>query len=143
MRSTSRSTTSNGRASTPSGKTAITLPPPRTSKRLPIWRNACDDRSAGVALPIDRIDEEVRPNERQRAALDNLTNAAARAAEMLKANCATDTALTPIGRVDAMKQRLATMLNAIVMVRPALEAFYNSLDYEQRARFNVIGAQEG
>jgi len=42
-----------------------------------------------------------------------------------------------------MRLRLTTMLDAVIMVRPALEAFYNSLDYEQRARFNVIGSQEG
>lgn len=106
-------------------------------------RQACDDRSAGVAMPIDRIEQDVRPDDRQRAALENLANASARAGEMLKANCAPDNSLTLVGRVDAMKQRLTTMLDAVIMVRPALETFYNSLDYEQRARFNVIGSQEG
>jgi hypothetical protein len=103
----------------------------------------CDGRRAGVALPLDRIEEEVQPNDRQRAALDNLARASERASEMLSANCPTDNPLTPVGRVDAMRQRLSAMLDAIIAVRPALEAFYNSLDYEQRARFNVIGTQEG
>ena len=103
----------------------------------------CSDRGTGVALPLDRIEQDVRPDERQRGALENLANSSQRAAEMLKANCPTETALTPTGRIDAMRQRLTTMLSAVTTVRPALEAFYNSLDYEQRARFNVIGAQEG
>ena len=94
-------------------------------------------------MPIDRIDQEVQPDERQKAALDNLANASARAAEMLKSNCQTATALTPTGRIEAMRQRIGTTLNAVIMVRPALEAFYGSLSYEQRARFNVIGGQEG
>jgi hypothetical protein len=104
---------------------------------------ACDGGGAGVALPIDRIEQEVRPSERQRAALQNLANAAARASEILKTNCPTEAALTPVGRTDAMRQRLTAMLDAIIAVRPALEAFYGSLDHEQRARFNVIGADQG
>jgi hypothetical protein len=111
-------------------------PPPEVTQ-------ACNNTDAGVALPIDRIEQDVRPDERQRAALDNLANASARAAEKLKASCTADTSLTMVGRVDAMRQRLTTMLDAIIMVRPALEAFYNSLNYEQRARFNVIGSTEG
>jgi LTXXQ motif family protein len=104
---------------------------------------ACGDRAPGLALPIDRIAQEVRPDDRQNAALDNLSNASARAAETLKINCQTATALTPTGRIEAMRQRIGTMLNAVIMVRPALEAFYGSLSYEQRARFNVIGADAG
>ena len=105
---------------------------------------ACSgDRSTGLALPIDRIAQEVQPDDRQSAALDNLANTSARAAEMLKSNCQTATALTPTGRIEAMRQRIGTMLDAVIMVRPALDAFYGSLSYEQRARFNVIGGQEG
>ena len=104
---------------------------------------ACSNNAGGVVLPIDRIEQDVQPNERQRAALDNLAKASAHAGELLKTNCTSDKALTMVGRIDAMKQRLTTMLDAIITVRPALEAFYNSLDYEQRARFNVIGSQEG
>jgi hypothetical protein len=103
----------------------------------------CSDRAAGLALPLDRIEQEVQPNDSQRAALDNLVSASERAAEMLKTNCPTEAALSATGRVDAMRQRITTMLDAVIAVRPALEAFYNSLDHEQRARFNVIGSQEG
>ncbi len=101
------------------------------------------DRAPGLALPIDRIAQEVQPDDRQNAALDNLADTSARAAEMLKSNCQTANALTPTGRIEAMRQRIGSMLNAVVMVRPALEAFYGSLSYEQRARFNMIGGQEG
>ena len=104
---------------------------------------ACSDRTPGLALPLDRIAQEVQPDGRQGAALDNLADASARASEMLKSNCQTATALTPTGRIEAMRQRIGTMLNAVVMVRPALDAFYGSLSYEQRARFNMIGGQEG
>jgi len=104
---------------------------------------ACGEQNAGLVLPIDRIQQEVHPEGRQQEALDNLSNASARAAEILKSNCPTEAALSAVGRIDAMRQRLSTMLDAVNTVRPALDAFYGSLSYEQRARFNVIGAQEG
>jgi hypothetical protein len=103
----------------------------------------CGDRGTGISIPIETIAQAVRPDERQRAALDNLANASARAVDMLRSNCPSDVALTPTGRVDAVHQRLAAMLDAVIMVRPALEAFYSTLNYEQRARFNLIGAKEG
>jgi hypothetical protein len=103
----------------------------------------CGGPGTGLGVPIDRIEQEIRPDDRQRAALDNLANASARAAEMLRSNCPTEAALTPTGRISGMRQRLTAMLDAVIMVRPALEAFYGSLNYEQRARFNVIGGQEG
>jgi hypothetical protein len=103
----------------------------------------CEAQRSGVTLPFDRIEEEVRPNPWQRAALDNLVRASMRAGEILQTNCPTETALSAVGRLHAMRQRLIAMLDAVIVVRPALEAFYNTLDFEQRARFNVIGAQEG
>lgn len=103
----------------------------------------CDGRRMEMALPLDRIEREVRPYPWQLAALDNLARATARAGEILATSCPPETALTAVGRIAAMRQRLIAMLDAVIVVRPALEAFYNALDYEQRARFNMIGAQEG
>ena len=37
-----------------------------------------------------------------------------------------------------MAQRLNAMLAAAEMIRPALEEFYGSLSYEQKARFNTL-----
>jgi LTXXQ motif family protein len=42
-----------------------------------------------------------------------------------------------------MEQRLKTMLDAIKLVQPALESFYGSLTDEQKARFNLLGSQQG
>ena len=38
-----------------------------------------------------------------------------------------------------MQKRLNSMVQAIAIVRTPLENFYNSLDDEQRQRFNAIG----
>ena len=101
----------------------------------------CTERGAGVAdLPIDRIAQAVRPTEAQRAALDELKLASAKASEGLKGNCPTYRALTPTGRVEAMEQRLDAMLEAVKTVQPALTKFYDGLSDEQKARFNTLGS---
>jgi hypothetical protein len=99
----------------------------------------CDGRSPGVTdLPIDRIARAVQPSEPQRAALDELSNASLKAADALKANCPTYRALTPVGRVEAMEQRLDATLGAVKTVQPALVKFYDMLTDEQKARFNAL-----
>ena len=51
--------------------------------------------------------------------------------------------MTPPGRLQAMIQRLQATDEAITTVKPALQAFYDSLSDEQKARFNEIGQQLG
>jgi LTXXQ motif family protein len=99
----------------------------------------CDQRTPGVTdLPIDRIDQAVQPTPAQRAALDELKDASVKAAEGLKVNCPTYQTLTPTGRVEAMEKRLDATLGAVKTVQPALAKFYNSLNDEQKARFNSL-----
>ena len=99
----------------------------------------CDERTPGVTdLPIDRIARAVQPTPAQRAALDGLRDASVKAADELKANCPSFQALTPTGRVEAMEKRLQATLFAVRTVRPALTRFYDSLNDEQKARFNSL-----
>ena len=42
-----------------------------------------------------------------------------------------------------MTNRVSATLNAVRIVRPALEQFYNSLNDEQKARFNALGPNVG
>ncbi len=102
----------------------------------------CGDDSRDVAgVPVDDIQKAVDPNDAQRAALDELGNASVQAAQIVKAACPKDVSLTPIGRMDAMVQRVQSMLDALKVVRPPLENFYNMLSDEQKARFNALGQQ--
>lgn len=71
--------------------------------------------------------------------LDALKSASSTTEDALKAPCPNEVALTPVGRLDAMQKRLNSMVQAIAIVRTPLENFYNSLDDEQRQRFNAIG----
>jgi hypothetical protein len=75
-------------------------------------------------------------------ALNELGNASVQAAQIIKASCPTDVSLTPIGRIDAMHQRVQSMLNAVKVVRPPLEKFYNMLTDEQKARFNALAQNQ-
>jgi hypothetical protein len=75
--------------------------------------------------------------------LDELKAAAAQAADVLKQSCGDSYALTPPGRLRAMTNRVSATLEAVRIVRPALERFYDSLNDEQKARFNALGPNVG
>jgi hypothetical protein len=62
-----------------------------------------------------------------------LQDAAAKAAGMLKATCQPNDAVTPPARLAALAKRLDTMLQAVKLVRPAIENFYATLSDEQKS----------
>jgi LTXXQ motif family protein len=70
-----------------------------------------------------------------------LQDAATGAAEILKSSCAPNDARTPPARLAAVGARLDSLLQAIGLVRPPLDIFYNSLTDEQRAAFDAIGPE--
>ena len=107
-------------------------------------RQLCGDPDKGItAWPIASIARAVRPTPEQRALLDELKAAAAKAADVFKQSCADTYAMTPPGRLQAMMNRISATLEAVRIVRPALEKFYNSLSDEQQARFNALGPHVG
>jgi hypothetical protein len=107
-------------------------------------RQLCGDPDKGVtAWPIAEITRAVRPTPEQRALLDELKSAAAKAADAFKQSCGGSYAMTPPGRLRAMTNRISATLEAVRIVRPALEKFYNALSDEQQARFNALGPKIG
>ncbi|HVX98778.1 MAG TPA: Spy/CpxP family protein refolding chaperone [Pseudorhodoplanes sp.] len=104
----------------------------------------CKEPGQGItAWPFDRIEEAVRPTPDQQNLLEQVKQAAAKAAEDFKSSCSTEVPMTPPGRLQAMLGRLQATLAAVRAVRPPLERFYGSLSDEQKARFNVIGPDIG
>jgi LTXXQ motif family protein len=102
--------------------------------------SACGKAKPGlIALPIEQIEAVVRPADGQ--ALDRLRGASDRAVGMLQSACPDAVAQTPTGRLDAMHDRLAAMVDAAKMLQPALNDFYASLDNEQKAAFNTLGRE--
>jgi LTXXQ motif family protein len=90
-------------------------------------------------LPVQRVEELIKPADEQNAAFDALKSASAKAATDLDASCPADMLETLTGRLDAVGKRLDALADAVNTVKPALADFYNSLTDEQKARFNVIG----
>ena len=102
----------------------------------------CKQPKPGLAtLPIQSIEDAVKPTDAQEADLDKLQDATNKAVGILQAACPDQTPLTPPGRLDAMQTRLKAMLDAANTVKPALDSFYASLSNEQKARFNRIGRE--
>jgi hypothetical protein len=109
---------------------------------LPSDTKACAEAKPGLTnLPIEQIDEVVKPTGEQEKALDNLEDATVQAISILQAACPDETPLTPPGRLEAMEKRLQAMVDAANTVKPTLDDFYASLSNEQKARFNRIGKE--
>jgi hypothetical protein len=103
---------------------------------------SCSEPKAGLAnLPIERIEDAVKPTDAQDDGLKQLENATAKAVTIMQAACPEDTPITPPGRLEAMEKRLQAMIDAANTVKPALNDFYGSLSGEQKARFNRIGGE--
>jgi hypothetical protein len=90
-------------------------------------------------LPVERIEEIVKPTGPQQAALDQLSQASAKAADALRSSCPAQAGETPTARLDAMNHRLDAMVQAVKALRPTLGTFYASLGDEQKAQFNAMG----
>ena len=102
----------------------------------------CSSRIEGlVQFPITRIAQQVEPKGDQQALLENLKHVTAEALETLRAACPSDLPSTPTGRLEAMRSRVAAMLQAVRTIEPALQVFYQSLSDEQKERFNALDSQ--
>jgi hypothetical protein len=100
----------------------------------------CRAAQPGVTdWPTAEIDARLGLNEAQRPSLAALQQASAQAADMLKNSCPTEEPITPPARLEAIANRLDTMLQAVKMVRAALDDFYGKLSDEQKAQFEAIG----
>ena len=113
-----------------------------TAAALPRDSKSCSEAKPGLAnLPIEKIEDVVKPTGAQEDGLKQLQDATGKAVSLLQAACPEDTPLTPPGRLTAMEKRLQAMIDAANTVRPALDSFYASLSNEQKARFDRIGQQ--
>jgi hypothetical protein len=110
----------------------------------PGWRGSmmCNPRAAGLsAWRIGAIEEIVRPTEAQRASMDALKQASAKAADTMAAACPQDLPATSSARLEAMEKRLDAMLQAVKTVRPAFDTFYAGLSDEQKRRLDEVSPE--
>jgi hypothetical protein len=88
--------------------------------------------------PMDQIRQTVHPTAEQEAALHDLSAASSQASGVIKSSCPASVPLTPVGRLDALDQRLNATVKAIQIVHGPLERFYQALSEEQKQQFNTI-----
>lgn len=103
---------------------------------------SCNPRAAGMAeWRADRLEAVLKPNEAQKAKLAELRAASTKAAETIAAACGTVTEAPKKAteRMALMEKRLDAMQQAVKLVRPAFDAFYNSLDDTQKASLESAG----
>jgi hypothetical protein len=94
-----------------------------------------------VTSVFDRLERLTQPTQAQRAALEALKEAAARASEIARAACPTEPPITPPGRLAAAEKRFEALLQAVRAVRPAMDTFYGALSDEQKARLLIAQAR--
>jgi hypothetical protein len=103
---------------------------------------ACSAQKSGLTeLPIERIEDVVRPTGSQQAGLERLSKANDEAVAALQAACPESIPQTPVGRLDAIEKRLEAMIQAAKIIQPALQEFYSSLSDEQKSSFNTLGQE--
>src|SRR5262245_32866657 len=109
----------------------------RSQTAAPGWSGAMCEELAAVlrGWPVRELARRVRLTSPQRVAFYGLVPASLKAADTLGGACPAETALTPVGRMDAMRKRLAAVRAATAAIRPALTHFYETLDQGQKVRF--------
>jgi hypothetical protein len=118
------------------GRRRAVAPPTATPDQLV---QMCGEDSRDIAgLPLDQIQQAIKPDEAQRAALEDLTNASLKAAQEIKAACPSRIAVTAPDRLADMQTRIEAMISAVAIIQPPLQRFYNLLSEEQKARLNAI-----
>jgi len=91
--------------------------------------------------PGSEIEARLHLNDSQRGGLDALQRMSALARNTLNFNCQPDENLDPPDRLATADTRLDAMLDAIKLLRPALDDFLATLSDEQKAQFATIGAK--
>lgn len=100
----------------------------------------CNPRSAGMAeWRMKRIEDTIKPNDAQKAALADLRAASEKAAAIISAACSAGVPEKSSERMALMEKRVEAMLQAIKTVRPAFEAFYAKLDDTQKSKLDATG----
>jgi hypothetical protein len=86
----------------------------------------------------ERIDEVLQLNDEQRASLEALRLVSIHLGQSIGASCPSQPFATPLQRLDAIGDRLNTMLYGAMIVSRSFNNFYTSLNDEQKARFRTL-----
>ena len=96
---------------------------------------ACDRQADDLKnVPVDAINQNVKPSSDQRRVLEQLASASAETARTLAANCPKELSADLDERLNTFSQTLSTMATSLATLRPMFASYYGSLDDEQKAR---------
>src|SRR5262249_15042912 len=102
----------------------------------------CNEEAGEVTgWPIDQIQAALAPDQRQSQLLDDLGNAVVKAGDEIRSHCQADIAFTPTGRLDQMHDRVASLVDGVNTVSPALSGLHHSLRDDKNARFDHTAPQ--
>src|SRR6266446_4599644 len=102
----------------------------------PGWGRMCEELAGALRnWPVREIEQGVQLSAQQRVAFYELVTASLKAAETLGSACPAEAALTPVGRMEAMRKRLSAVRAATAAIRAPLAHFYEALDQGQQLRF--------
>ncbi|HEV7601690.1 MAG TPA: Spy/CpxP family protein refolding chaperone [Bradyrhizobium sp.] len=104
----------------------------------PLTQMCGDDNGDIAGFPVNQIQQAIQLNDAQRAALDEVANASAKAAQTIKSACPADISLTAPNRLAIMQQRIEAMISAVATLQPPLQRFYDVLNDEQKALLNAL-----
>jgi hypothetical protein len=113
-------------------------PATQTAAVAPNLAQLCGPQNAVPVVATAQIDQAIKPDAKQQQSLAALSDAANKADQTILASCPAQAPLTPIGRLDAQRDRLQAMLKGVDMVKPALNDFYASLSDPQKSRFDAL-----
>jgi hypothetical protein len=100
---------------------------------------ACASQNAEKAeRMIKEIEMRVRPNKEQSTNLEYLHKVSTDMAKLLIASCAQPIPADPMARLDAANDQLAAINYAATTVQIAVDDFYQTLNNEQKARFDSL-----
>ncbi len=115
--------------------------PARIAHKQPEASNAaetCSGFAPGVSdLPIQKLESIIDATEEQRTALADLKAAVAQASDILQKSCPSETPLTPVDRLNAMRHRLEAMEEANGAVKGPFVRLYGLLSDEQKQRLEA------
>ena len=115
-------------------------PGPAPDQGEDLAQNCGPSQLSGMELPAAEIDKAVHLTDPERTGLMTLQNTDTQAAaDLLKASCGAESAITPPGRLVAAHKRLDVMLASVKTASASLNDFYGTLSDEQKAKFEAIG----
>ncbi len=107
----------------------------------PANTHADGDAASSGAVAFKQIEQWAAPTPEQRGAFDDLRAAMIKADQRMNSGCSQPYVFTPPPeRLKAINDRLWGLRQAMLILRTPLEAAYNTLDDQQKARLNGRGS---